>query len=352
MEDFAQVREALSSEEKDALDEIYKNKAKELKEVLKGEIVRDNEHLELVNICYNLFTKTTETNKGTGYKVVLADPLYTLGIKNFDLMLYNETNQTAILVEAKSSISERAIGSTIDETMQAASEANSNKEKLESFIENKIGIIEFAILSFAYFADSLKEAVVSKNASLCLWAYHNVPGLIKLIKIGEDVRSEQIAGRMHGDENMREALLKTISTRMGALRSLPIMPTSHMFAKLEYIGQQLFTRLDRQPQDKRWFDYSVVYNLCKQAFSPTELDDSQLEEETRRIIDSAVKAGLFRTINGEEEISRMEFEISYGRRDYEKFKEDYLEKRSKERAYKAAVDEFRQRKGVKKLDEF
>ena len=352
MENFAQVREALSSEEKETLDEIYKNKAKELKEVLKGEVARDNEHLELVNICYNLFTKTTETNKVTGCKVVLADPLCTLGIKNFDLMLYNETNQTAILVEAKSSISERAIGSTIDETMQAASEANSNKEKLESFIENKIGIIEFVILSFAYFADSLKEAVISKNASLCLWEYHNVPGLIKLIKIGEDVRSEQTAGRMHRDENMREALLKTISTRMGALRSLPIMPTSHMFAKLEYIGQQLFTRLDRQPQDKRWFDYSVVYNLCKQAFSPTELDDSQLEQETRRIIDSAVEAGLFRTINGEEEISRMEFEISYGRRDYEKFKEDYLEKRSKERAYKAAVDEFKQRKGVKKLDEF
>jgi hypothetical protein len=48
----------------------------------------------------------------------------------------------------------------------------------------------------------------------------------------------------------------------------------------------------------------------------------------------------------------MEFEISYGRRDYEKFKEDYLEKRSKERAYKAALDAFKQRKGVKKLDEF
>jgi hypothetical protein len=185
-----------------------------------------------------------------------------------------------------------------------------------------------------------------------LWAYHNIPGLIKLIEIREDVRSEQIAGRMHGDENIREALLKTISTRMGALRSLPIMPTSHMFAKLEYIGQQLFSRLDRQPQDKRWFDYSAVYNLCKQAFSPTELDDSQLEEETRRIIDSAVEVGLFRTINEEEETSRMEFEISYGRRDYEKFKEDYLEKRSKERAYKAALDAFKQRKGVKKLDEF
>ena len=352
MEDFARVKDALSSEERQTLDEIYKNKAKELKEVLRGEIDRDNEHLELVNLCYNVFTKTTETNKVTGYRVVLVDPLCTLRIKNFDLMLYNETNQTAILIEAKSSISERGKGSTIDETMQAASEAFSHKEKLESFIGNKIGKIEFVILSFAYYTDLLKNAVVSKNAGLCLWAYHNVPGLIQLLKIGEDAHSEQSAGRMHADENMRQALLKTISTRMGALRSLPIMLTSHMFAKLEYIGQQLFTRLDRQPQDRRWFGYSEVYNLCKQAFSPTELDDSQLEEETRRIIDSAIEVGLFRIINGEDEISRMEFDISHGRRDYEKFKEDYLEKRSEAKAYDAAVEEFKRRKGVKKLDEF
>ena len=41
-----------------------------------------------------------------------------------------------------------------------------------------------------------------------------------------------------------------------------------------------------------------------------------------------------------------------GRRDYEKFKEDYLEKRSKEKAYDAAIEEFKRKKGVKKLDEF
>jgi hypothetical protein len=352
MESFNSFKDALSSEERHELEEIYEKKTKELNQVLNEEIVRDNEHLELVNLCYNLFTKTTEINKATGYRVVLVDPLYTVGIKNFDLMLYNESSQSAVLIEAKSSISERGIGSTIDETVQAANQALSNKEKLELFVGYKIAKIEFVILSFAYYTNELKDAVISKNTGLCLWAYHVVPGLIQMLKMGEDVYSEQSAGRMHSDEGLRQTLLKTVSTRMGALRSLPIMPTSHMFAKLEYIGQQLFSRLDKQPPNQRWFGYSEVYNLCKQVFSPTELDDSQLEDETRRIIDSAIGVGLFRRINEEDEIPRMEFEISYGRRDYEKFKKDYLEKRSKEKAYDAAVEEFRHRKGVKKLEEF
>ena len=352
MEDFTHFRDGLSSEEKEILNKIHEKKAKELKEVLRREIVRDSEHLELVNLCYNLFTKTTETNKTTGYRVVLVDPLYTLKTKNFDLMLYNEVTQTAILIEAKSSISERGSGGTVDETIEAANEARSHRDKLELFTGNKIERIEFVILSFAYYTDSLKDAVISKKAGLCVWAYHVPPGRIQMLKTGEDVRSEQTAGRMHADENMRQTLLKEISTRMGALRSLPIMPTSHMFAKLEHIGQQLFTRLDRKLQDKRWFGYAEVYNLCKQAFSPTELDDSQIEEETRKIIDSALKVGLFRKINEEDEIPRMEFDISYGRRDYEKFKEDYLEKRAEEKAFDEAVEEFKREKGLKKLDEF
>jgi len=351
-EDFAHLRDTLGAEEKKTLDEIYQKKVSETEERLREEIKRDNEHLELVNLCYNLFTKTTETNKTTGYKVVLVDPLCTLEIKNFDLMLYNENNQIAVLIDAKTSISERGIGNTIDETVKAANEALSNRETLENITGCKMNKIEFVILSYAYYVDYLKKAVISKNASICLWAYHVPPGLIQVLKTGEEILLERAAGRMHEDENMRQILLKGISTKMGALRSLPIMPTSHMFTKLEFLAQQLFAFLDRKPRDKRWFGYSEVYNLCKQAFSATELDDAQLEKETRKIIDSAIEFGLFRIIKEEKEMSQMEFDISYSRRDYERILKDYLEKRAKEKAFNAAMEEFRQKTGVKKLNDF
>jgi hypothetical protein len=352
MEDFDNFRDTLTSNEKKALDDIYDKMTVEIKERLREEIKRDNEHIELVNLCYNLFTKTTEINRVTGYKVILVDPLCTAGVKSFDLMLYNETSHIVILVEMKSSISERGMGSVIDETVASAESARSNAEKLESIVGNKIKKMEFAVLSFAYYIETLKQLVVAKGASVCLWAYHVVPGLIQMARISENVTLEKQAGRIHEDENMHNTLSKGISTRMGALRSLPIMPTSHMFAKLEYIAQQLFVLLDRKPQDTRRFGYLEVYNLCKQAFSATELDDSQLEEETKKVIASAVEAGLFRKINDGDDLSIAEFDLSYGRREYRKFLEDYLEKRAKDKAFIVAIEEFKQKKGLRKLNEY
>jgi len=350
--DFYHLLDSLDLKERKILEEIHKKKTVEFQGGIIEDIERDNRHLELVNICYNLFTRTTETNKMTGYKVVLVDPLYTLNIKIFDLMLFNDMTKNAILIEAKSSVSERKVGSEVDETAQASQQALSNLEKLQEFIGSKIDRLEFAVLSYAYYTDLLKGAIIAKNASLCLWAYHPVPGIIQMLAIKDDVLAEKSAGRMHFDEDIRQTLLKAIQTKMGALRSLPIMPTSHMFTKLEYIAQQLFTFLDRQPRDKRWFRYSEVFSLCKQAFSSSELQDSELEQETRKIIAAAIETDLFRVINDEDEISLMEFEISYNRRNYERFKEDYAEKHSQEKASVAAIEEFKQQKGFRKLEDF
>jgi hypothetical protein len=350
--EFDLLLDSLDANERKILEDIYKKKILESQAGINEEIERDNQHLELVNICYNLFTRTTETNKMTGYKVVLVDPLCTLNIKIFDLMLFNDITKNAILIEAKSSISERKVGSEVDETTEAAKQALSNLEKLQEFIGSKIAKLEFAVLSYAYYADLLKAAIIAKNASMCLWAYHAVPGIIQMLAIKDDVLSEKSAGRMHFDEDIRQTLLKAIPTKMGALRSLPIMPTSHMFTKLEYIAQQLFTFLDKQPRDRRWFRYSEVFSLCKQAFSSSELGDSELEQEARKIIAAAIEADLFQVINDEDDISLMEFEIPYNRRNYEKFKEDYAEKHTQEKASIAAIEQFKQQKGFRKLEDF
>ena len=346
-EEFGNLMETLSSKEKGALKEIYDRKTSELQELLLEELERDNEHLELVNICYNLFTKTTELNKKTGYKVVLVDPLFTLGIKIFDLMLLNRKSETAVLIEAKSSVSERKSGKIIDDTIQAARSAMSLREKLEEFTGERITSIEFVVFSFAYYAEVLKDAILSKKARICLWRYHVPPGVVQMVKLGDDVNTERLSGRMHADEKLRQTLLKGVTTPAGALRSLQIMPTSHMFLKLEYIAQQLFIELDKKPREKRFFEYSNVYNYCRQAFSSTELDDSQVEKIAKEILESATDVGLCRSINPEDEFEERDFEISYGRRNYEKFRDDYTKKRAGEKAFSAAIEEFRGKKGIK-----
>jgi hypothetical protein len=343
----------LGEEEKETLKILFETKQKALHEVWINEIRIDSKHLELVNICYNLFTKSTDINHKTGYRVVLVDPLCTLGDKIFDLMLYNETNKTAIFIDAKSSISDRSTNGIIEDTTKAALVTSKNKNKLEEFIGKTISKMEYVLVTPAYFAENLRDAIQSMNASICTWAYFHDPSSIQLIQpTNEDVYAQRVNGRTHNDEVFRQILIKSVSAKMGSLRSLPIMPTSHIFAKFEYLSQHLYVELDRLPKEKRWFEYSTIFSLLKQAYSATEFDDIGIEEETKKLINSAISARLFKKINGEEDIVRSEFVVEYKRNSYEKFRQEYLDNRPNDKAYNEAVEEFKRLKGITKLTDF
>jgi hypothetical protein len=351
VEDYNNLMEKLGAEEKKSLKNLYETKLNKLQEVWIIEI--DAKHIELVNVCYNLFTKTTETNHKTGYRAVLVDPLFTLGIKIFDLLLFNENNQMAILLDAKSSISERGVNGIVDDASQASLDAIANKDKLELFIGNTISKMEFVLVTPAFYAENLRDAVISKNASLCVWGYYHEPGRVQLLQpTDEDVPTQRLNGRTHNDENMRQVLLKSVPAKMGGIRSLPIMPTSHIFTKFVYLTQNLHVLLDRLPKEKRWFGYSTVFSLFKRAYSPTEFDDSQIEQETKNVINSALNARLFQRINSETDVEKGEFTINYKRSTYGKFRQEYLNNRSSDKVYAETVEEFRRIKGIRSLLDF
>jgi hypothetical protein len=258
----------------------------------------------------------------------------------------------AILIDAKSSISDRGTSGIVDDASKAAIAAAENKNKLEELIGKPISKIEYVITIPAYYAENLRDAILLKQASICVWAYFHDPSRLQLIQQNEDVSNQRLSGRTHTDENMRQILAKSISAKMGALRSVPIMPTSHIFTKFEYLGQHLYVELDRLPKEKRWFGYSTVFSLLKRAYSATELDDSDIEHETKKIINSAINARLFKKINGETEIERSEFIVNYKRSSYERFRQEYLDNRPNETAYREAAEELRRSKGIKSLTDF
>jgi len=350
--EFYDFKDKLNPPEKKQLEDIYDQETQRIKQELKDAIDRDLEHLELVNICYNVFVQSTEFNRLTGYNVRLVDPLYNLGIKIFDLALFRKESSTVILVECKSSISFREKSKMLDETIQASELAVSKQVELENSIGEQIQRMEFAICSYPYFIDEIKDLIISKDAKLCLWAYHSTPGVIKLVTMGDDVYAEKMAGRMHYDESLRETLLKGIRPYIGSLRSLPIMPSSHMFIKLAYISQQLY--LDRRKREERWFKYSDVFTLFKKAIGgTTDLTDVDIEEMTKTAIHSGIDAKIFRDLTQEtEDFSQKEFDLSYSRREYEKFKSDYITGKAKESAFKPALTKFREKTGYKTLNEF
>ncbi len=154
------------------------------------------------------------------------------------------------MIDAKSSISERGIGYTIDDTHKR-SMAAANKDKLELFIGKSIVKMEFAILTPSYYALDLSKTIQTKNKEICVWAYYHEPNKIKLIQpSSETVPIMRANGRTHSDEKLRQILLKTIEARMGALRSLQIMPTSHIFTKFEYLASVSSLFWDNNPKIK------------------------------------------------------------------------------------------------------
>jgi len=351
---FYDFIDRLSSSEKAQLQDINNQEIQRIQRELKDSIQRDQEHLELVNVCYNACVQSTEFYKLTNYSVRLVDPLYNSGKKIFDLALFGKENSTLILVECKSSVSKREKTKIVDETVEASKVAESKRHDLEIAIGEQIQRMEFAICSYPYYANEIKDTIFSADANLCLWAYHSTPGIIKLVEMSDDVYSEKMACRTHYDEKIRETLLKGIRTRSGSLRSLPIAPSSHMFIKLAYLSQQLFLLMDRKKREERWFKYSDVFTLLKQAIGgTTDLNDKDIEEMTKDTIRSGIDTNLFRDLTeGIEDFDKKEFDLSYSRRDYERFCSDYVARKAQKKAFEPALERFRKETGYKTLNEY
>ena len=69
---------------------------------------RDKQHQNLVKLCAKAFAQTDLSSK-TGYEFYFTEPLTEFsedqeGNKNFDLLLVNESEYTAIFIECKTSI--------------------------------------------------------------------------------------------------------------------------------------------------------------------------------------------------------------------------------------------------------
>jgi hypothetical protein len=72
-------------------------------------------------------------------------------------MLYNEKKQIAVLVDAKSSVSDRGTGGIVDDVSKADSLALEHKNKMEEFIGTTISKIEYVIVVPAFYAKNVLE---------------------------------------------------------------------------------------------------------------------------------------------------------------------------------------------------
>lgn len=138
-----EVRLAAERLEKDGLDEA---------ERLYDRAFDDHHaHDTLVDICASAFGPTSRLFRETGYAFFSTEPLVEIGVRNFDLLIYNPSSKAAIFVECKGGLSNPA--RDIDAIYEKITEVERHREYLSVQLGDEIKSLEFVICVPAEYAD-------------------------------------------------------------------------------------------------------------------------------------------------------------------------------------------------------
>jgi len=353
--DFQKFRGSLTDEDQQVLDQIFREQINVQKEIIQGNIRSDKEHLILVNFCIDPFKYRSFLHNETGYLFVRVEPFYRLGLKDFDIAIYNAQSKALILVECKSSIYDGQ--KEVDDVIKTIAVANDNHKLLEEIVGDEIRLKEFSICSKAGYIPKLRPAIISKNAPICLWSADIFTEILSLEKLGEDTSAEISSGRLHGHDQLRQLLLKGVKSAYGPTRLAAFLPSSHPCTILEEVCSILHLNLEKSGKEK--FRFSDVQNLLEKEKSLWNFSQEELWGFANKLLSEGLRIGVFQDLTPNvAEVSEKEFEfgISHGstRSVINGVNRRYMDFHAIKKAEEKAVDEFKARiaKKFKPLDEF
>jgi len=280
----------LGKTEGDRLDERVREQESVEIQVIEKNVQSDKEHLTIVNFCINRFSPGSRINVETGFVWVRAEPLYRLGIKNFDIAVFNYRTATLILVECKSGLSDA--NREVKEIEEKIQLAIVNKTLLSEVVGEKIGFVEFALCVKAGLVPAAKGAILSKKAAICLWSADIFGSIIFLDKLGENSNAEISAGRLHRDEKLRKLLLDSVKED-GSSRIVTFLPSSHMCSILEEIVPQLRLEFNNTNNQSEEFGLNLMHTLIKREISLHNFEDQERYELAKKAVVSGIRAGIF-----------------------------------------------------------
>jgi len=311
------------------------------KSIIEQNILRDKQHLAIVNFCAGKFSVGSRLNARTSYVWIRVEPLYGSGVATFDLAIYNRDSRVLILVECKSALREPK--RELDDLTRKIETTIAKKSELEVLVGDDINYLEFAFCIKAGDAPLVRPLIVSKNLPCCLWSADIFGETLILEKLKEDSLSEIKERRLHRDERLREQLVRGSQDRR-SLRTVTFLPSSHMATILEELIPQLRTELDNSQADE--FGLADLKNLLARELS---LQNFGVEEQitlSEKVIKSALDSGLFVDMAKDvENILEKKFRLSSQTRQHRKLIEDchkkYVEHHAKVNALERTVQEYR-----------
>lgn len=354
-EDYIKFRDKLSSDRKKILDGILKNTSEDCIKVQKEEIQRDRNHTDLVNMCAFAFSENGPLSD-TGYHFITVEPLYrlrminggTIGNKIFDLVIYNNNQKKAILIECKTSISNPR-KDVLEPLKQQIKTVIKNKISLEEEIGGEIDAFEYVVCGLPQDIEEVAKSLQSDD-TVCLWTADLFTSTLKLYNPSGSTEGNITGklinlGQLHRDETLRRRIFRKIESN-GQIEGLRILPSSHVCRILTHVIVRITRKhIFQSTNSDSQFSFTELAECVQKELRKLEFENAK--QLATILFKLGIKFKIMETstpeiTNDSEVIIRLK-SGSRSLKTIEKYVEDkYIDSKCKEESSWKSIDKYKQ----------
>ena len=309
-------------------------------------------HDKLVDICISAFGPESKCYNDLAYAFISSEPLIELGVKNFDVMIYNDKKKHAIFVECKSSVKSNR-GKYISDAYEAKTNVIENQKYLEDMLGDEIETMEFVICVPSHKTDGIVrelerqenegEIDVNSNDLLLIWQVNIFEGEVLQLFTRINSRDKQYKSQ-HRDNNLTRMLGNDgYEVRSEVLTKF--YPSSHPLTIGSKIVTEIITKNMRENTQINGFSKETVEQFCK---SYRNLAHYACEKLGKNIVDHFIGEGelfgLIEKIGDEDDLFKLNLEgkhLSTILNNYKnEYKNEFVARKVKQKAAKQVVEEY------------
>ncbi len=319
-------------------------------------VERSGIHDTLVDICVSAFGPESICYDKLGYAFVSSEPLVELGLKNFDVLIYNQKTKHAIFVQCKSSLSNP--GRDVSDSYEAKEKVVENKTYLEDKLGDEIRSMEFVICIPAEKTDRLVREIerrentgeinITKDQLLLVWQVNKFEGQFLQLFTRINSRKKQYKSQ-HKDNELTKILASGI--RVDAEVLVKMYPSSHPLNQgVKIVADILAKNAKNMVADNFSTEFSgkTVEEFCQ---LPRNIAHYAYEAIGKSIADRFLREsqalGLIEAIEGRDNWFRFKIKGKTIQTILANYKKDYqkavVNRLVKEKAGDRAVQEYRKK---------
>ena len=331
--------------------EIEKNLHKIEIESFKKHFERSEYHDKLVDICISAFGPESKCYNDLGYAFISSEPLVELGVKNFDVMIYNDKKKHAIFVECKSSAKSNR-GKYISDAYEAKMKVIENQEYLEGMLGDKIETMECVICVPSHKTDGIVrelerqekegEIDVTSDDLLLIWQVNIFEG--EVLQLFTRIYSRDKYKCQHNDLGLTK-MLGSDGHKVKSEVLTKFYPSSHPLTIGSKIVTEIITKNMRENTQINVFSKETIEQFCK---SSRNLAHYACEKLGKKLVDHFIEEcenfRLIEEVEGEEDLFKLNLEgkrLSTILNNYkEEYKKAFVARKVRQKAAKQVVEEY------------